>query len=157
MVGSISSCISHSSSVSILSTAGHTFWTAPLQIQNLQDSPPRCLVLVQWQMTREQVIYQLLHCFVYCTLVNDLWEIFKFIWNFCFVFLITCRFSRSATSTVVSFSPISSPHHKSHTPSSSQHSIERVCLLASEVVHLMCLVPLFFDLLDTDPGKEGIQ
>ena len=39
--------------------------------------------------------------------------------------------------------------------SSSQYTHQR-CLLASEVVHLMCLVPTFFDLLDSNKGPITI-
>ena len=28
------------------------------------------------------------------------------------------------------------------------------CLLASEVVQLLCIVPVFFDFIGKDPGKE---
>ena len=36
--------------------------------------------------------------------------------------------------------------------SSVSHNLDHRCLLASELVHLMCLVPLFFEYLDSDEG-----
>ena len=39
------------------------------------------------------------------------------------------------------------------TPKSPSHSSQYRCLLASEIVHLMCLVPVFFDYLDSNNGK----
>lgn len=35
--------------------------------------------------------------------------------------------------------------------------METICLLASEVVHLMCLVPMFFELLEIDQGTVHVQ
>ena len=62
------------------------------------------------------------------------------------IYSIYSSYGMSTSSLTVSSTTIT-------TPKSPSYSTQYLCLLASEIVHLMCLVPVFFDYLDSNTGK----
>ena len=70
---------------------------------------------------------------------------------FSYISISLLRPSRSTTPTFSTTSSTLFTSSRKSSSSSSQYTHQR-CLLASEVVHLMCLVPTFFDLLDSNKG-----